>query len=285
MPAYSFSNSMTSPLVYVIFPEKKPQHGPDAYDWWRQEGRSLGMYIKILFADDIDCACFKRPNAVVMRHYSEEISQHFANVPIFSPWSAMAASRDKATTARILTDSGVNTPKTLSLTPCSTFASIVAEIGCPFVAKPRCGSQGRGVTLVANENDFQNILHTTKENFVAQQYISTSHGRDIRVWVIDNEVVGAVVRSNPNRLASNYSLGGSAKLLDGPNESVYSLALSAVKALGLFFAGVDILFGPDKTYTVCEVNGNAGFRTLSQCAPQNNIVRKLLEAVRQHIIE
>ena len=54
-----------------------------------------------------------------------------------------------------------------------------------------------------------------------------------------------------------------------PFITVFALAIAAVDALGLDFAGVDIMFGPDNIPIVCEVNSNPHFKSTLDCTGIN----------------
>ena len=76
---------------------------------------------------------------------------------------------------------------------------------------------------------------------VLQEFVATSNGRDIRVWVTGNEVAGHVLWYNHLSFKSNFAAG-------------------------------------DCGFKVCEVNGNAGFRTASADIPDalfRNLARVL----------
>ena len=55
--------------------------------------------------------------------------------------------------------------------------------------------------------------------------------------------------------------------------------------MGLEFAGVDLLFTPEGGFTVCEVNGNAGFRTLSAVDRHSPILRRLFEYITDRYVQ
>ena len=79
---------------------------------------------------------------------------------------------------------------------------------------------------------------------VLQEFVATSSGRDIRVWVTGDEVAGHVLRYNPSSFKSNFAAGGSFRQIPLPPAAA-SLAVAAARACGLFFAGVDLLFDDD----------------------------------------
>ncbi|MFD0392392.1 hypothetical protein ACFQ3Z_04585 [Streptomyces nogalater] len=91
--------------------------------------------------------------------------------------------------------------------------------------------------------------------------MATSHGRTLRVIVVDGEPVGAVLHtSRDGALAANIAKGGSATPCTGRHPRAEELAVRAAGVLGLDIAGVDLLFAARDTYTVCEVNAVPGWR-------------------------
>ena len=136
------------------------------------------------------------------------------------------------------------------------------QLGYPYVIKECLGSYGGQVYLANDPDAAKKILKKIEgKDCIAQEYIETSRGRDLRAYVVGEKVVASMERSNPDDFRSNITNGGSAKpyKISGRQEK---MAVAAVKGLGLDFAGVDILFGKDDEPILCEVNSNAQFRGL-----------------------
>jgi RimK family alpha-L-glutamate ligase len=93
-----------------------------------------------------------------------------------------------------------------------------------------------------------------------QEYIRSSHGRDVRVNVVGSKVVSAMLRYNENDFRSNISSGGSMRPIS-LTKAQEAVALQACQTIGLDFAGVDILFGEKDEPIVCEVNSNPHFES------------------------
>ena len=72
------------------------------------------------------------------------------------------------------------------------------------------------------------------------------------------------MRQNPNDFRSNISGGGTAEPYQ-PTPAQKRAAIAACKALGLEFAGVDVLFGRDGEPLICEVNSNPHFKSTFDC--------------------
>lgn len=274
-----------APEVWMIYPEYTRHRSDVAYSWFQEEGRHLRLVVKIRFFEDFEPkAAFgfegaeRWPDFVLVRGYDRPVSEFFEKqgIPVFNRADAMFASRDKWTTTERLEAAQLPTPRTLC-GPCSWEEA--SSLGIPFVFKHRTGSKGEEVFLVKTQEDFV-ALSEQASSYLCQAYVEHSKGRDVRVWVMGDRAVAAVLRYNESSFKSNFAQGGSALPFDlttQAGQAAASLAVAASQAVGLFFSGVDLLFMPDGSWTVCEVNGNAGFRTISSVSDYN-MPRKLLEA-------
>ena len=110
-----------------------------------------------------------------------------------------------------------------------------------------------------------------------QQFVSTSYGRDLRMNIVGNEVVCAMIRENQNDFRSNITIGGKAAN-HIPAETEKNIALRAAKALDMDFCAVDMLFGKDGNYYICEVNSNPHFKS-SYDATGVNLADKIFEYI------
>ena len=100
--------------------------------------------------------------------------------------------------------------------------------------------------------------------------------------MVGGQCVAAMRRRNERDFRANIQIGGSAHSYT-PTTGEIALARNACQALGLDFAGVDILrsrTGP----LICEVNSNAHFTALAALTHQDiagAIIRHIQEAVCQ----
>ena len=132
------------------------------------------------------------------------------------------------------------------------------EIGWPIVIKEAYGSFGEQVYLADNKEAATEIIKRIGyKDFLMQEFISSSKGRDIRINVVGDQVVASMLRENKDDFRSNISSGGNGTKYE-PDEEYKKLAVIASKALGLSFAGVDVMFGKDGPI-ICEVNSNPQF--------------------------
>lgn len=112
----------------------------------------------------------------------------------------------------------------------------------PFVAKPVGGHGGRGVSMIKNADELEAFLANTQGRAIMQP-VATEVGRDMRVYVIGGKPVAAMLRESKTDFRSNFSLGGSAKMVPiselGRDE--LDIVDGVCSKLPLHYAGVDIM--------------------------------------------
>ena len=136
--------------------------------------------------------------------------------------------------------------------------NVIKEIGFPIVVKEAYGSFGEQVYLANDIDSLSRIVDQIGyKDFLMQEFIASSKGKDIRINVVGNKAVVSMLRENDNDFRSNISSGGHGEKYE-PKPEYLDLAVKAAQALGLDFAGVDVLFGKDGPI-ICEVNSNPQF--------------------------
>ena len=156
--------------------------------------------------------------------------------------------------------------------------TIGKELGYPYVIKECLGSYGGQVYLAGSSDEAVRILKSIEgKDCIAQQFIESSRGRDIRAYVVGDRVVAAMERYNENDFRSNIANGGMAKTHAITPEQE-KMAVTAAKGLGLDFAGVDLLLDENNEPLLCEVNSNAQFAALLSTTGIN-----ICDALFEHI--
>lgn len=189
-------------------------------------------------------------------------------VPLINGAEAVEACADKLQTLQLLSASGLPIPKTILAKFPTDVDVIERELGFPVVVKKLRSTRGAGVVLCQDREQFDDLASLlgdvgAQTDFIFQQYIKSSHGRDVRLLVVGDKVVAAMERRSSNgNFKSNISLGGVGECIDPPEEMV-KLAVEAAKALRLEIAGIDVLYDEDG-YRICEANSSPGFEGLEK---------------------
>ncbi|MCM3710750.1 ATP-grasp domain-containing protein [Sporosarcina luteola] len=142
------------------------------------------------------------------------------------------------------------------------YEKVLEKLGLPMIIKEGHGSFGMKVYLIETEEDFYAKVDELRGvDYVFQQFIATSRGRDIRVNIVGGEVVAAMHRFSETDFRANITNGGVASVIELSKEQE-ELAIRAAEAVGAEFAGVDLLFGENEAPLVCEVNAAAHIRNI-----------------------
>ena len=110
---------------------------------------------------------------------------------------------------------------------------------------------------------------------LVQEFVKEAKGIDIRVFVVDGQIIGAMKRQGAEgEFRSNLHRGGSATSLELSAEEK-TTAIRSAKKLGLGVAGVDMLQS-NRGPLVMEVNSSPGLQGI-EGATGVDIAAKIIE--------
>ena len=207
---------------------------------------------------------------------------------VFNNAEAIETCDDKALTFLRLKNMDIKMPKTF-VAPMTfdkeykdyTFVlQVEASLGYPMVIKENKGSFGEQVYLVHNYYEaVERIKKIGHCDFLMQEFVESSKGRDVRIHVVGDKVVTAMERVNEDDFRANITNGGKMKAYE-PDKAQCEMAINVCKQLKLDFAGVDIMFGKKGEPILCEVNSNAHFKNIYDCTKVN-----VAEYIMDYILE
>ncbi len=134
-------------------------------------------------------------------------------------------------------------------------------IDYPFVAKPANGSGGRSVMKIENSTEMNRFLEQLDSSDFVVQQIAGTIGKDLRVYVLGNEIVAAVLRSSDADFRANYSLGGTFEKYE-LNESEKNTVQKIVSEFEFGLVGIDFLFDGGGKLVFNEIEDSVGCRML-----------------------
>lgn len=174
---------------------------------------------------------------------------------------ALVRSRDKLRSLQILSRAGLGLPKTIFTNYSRNVAEIINQAGgAPVVIKLLEGTQGIGVILAETHKAAESVIeafNNLQARVIVQEFIKEAKGADIRAFIVDGQVVGAMKRQGKEgEFRSNLHRGGSASVITLTDEEEIA-ALKATKAMGLGIAGVDMLQS-SRGPLILEVNSSPG---------------------------
>lgn len=201
--------------------------------------------------------------------YGSAIVRQFEVMGVISanPSQAITRSRDKLRCMQILSGAGLGMPITGFARRTHDVDDLIKMVGGPpLVIKLLEGTQGIGVVLAETKKAASSVIEAfygLGNNILIQEYIKESRGTDIRAFVVDGKVVGAMRRTaKEGEFRSNLHRGGTAEVIK-LNKAERDTAIRAAKELGLTVCGVDML-PSDRGPLVLEVNSSPGLEGIEK---------------------
>lgn len=198
---------------------------------------------------------------VIYRMDALRLLEH-AGVRVVNSAQAIEHGVDKYYTSARLWDAGIPTPRTVATERFDDALAAFEELGGDVVVKPLFGSEGRGIVRVSDVDTAYRVfraLELGRYIYYVQEYLS-HECRDIRVFVVGDRVVGAMMRRG-DHWKTNAAQGAKGEALE-PDDRLVELSLHTTRIVGAEHAGVDVLPLADGSYSVIEVNTIPGWRAL-----------------------
>ncbi|CQR48023.1 Ribosomal protein S6 modification protein [Paraliobacillus sp. PM-2] len=192
-------------------------------------------------------------------------------IPVFNSVQAIATCDNKVDMYPVLHQANIAIPKTV-IAPkifskanpiqLAHFHQLEKIFQYPFIIKEGYGSYGQQVYLIPNREELEvKISEIADRPFLFQEFIDSSYGRDLRIYVVGNEIVAGLARTAHDDFRANVSVGGTVKA-HLPTIKEQKIAIEAAKAVGADFAGVDLLYDEKEEPIVCEVNTSAHIKNI-----------------------
>jgi len=223
-------------------------------------------------------------------YYIKAVIRHFERmgVVVINSSESIDNVKDKLYSHQILAQSNLDIPKTLLLKHPIDVDFVQKHLGFPVIIKTISGSYGKGVFIADNKKQLRQLitmaeLTNSRYDIIMQELIKDSWGKDLRVLVVNNKVVGCMMRrATDDDFRANLNRGGEGFPYE-VNEQIEWLSSEASKSLGLDIAGVDLLFDGEG-YKICEVNSNPGFEG-TETFTKKNIAEEMVSFIKMKIGE
>lgn len=204
-------------------------------------------------------------------------------VPVYNDARAIERSVDKVMTSFLLMRAGVATPATRAVASRERALELIGEAtsaGRRLIVKPVFGSQGKGLQLAEPGAPPPELAD--ESIYYLQDFIDGEDGawRDWRLFVVGGRTIAAMERVGRNWI-NNVAQGSECRAAEA-DEEMQSLALAAVEAVGMAYAGVDLMRAAAGKWWVTEVNSIPAWKGLQSvsdvdvaAALVRNFIRRL----------
>lgn len=220
-------------------------------------------------------------------YYGTAVVRQFEMMNVFTTVESQALirSRDKLRSLQILAKAGLGLPKTVFTNYSKDVSEVIKHVGgAPLIIKLLEGTQGLGVVLAETKNAAESVIEAfngLQARVIVQEYIKEAKGADIRVFVVDGQVVGAMKRQGKEgEFRSNLHRGGSATVVELSDDEE-NAAIKAAKAMGLGVAGVDMLQS-ERGALILEVNSSPGLEGI-EAATGKDIAKTIIRYIERNV--
>jgi ribosomal protein S6--L-glutamate ligase len=219
--------------------------------------------------------------------YGAAVIRQFENMGVFSTLHSepLLKARDKLSCLQILAANGIGVPKSLVSNNYFSISEMVEEIGSlPAIIKMINGTHGMGVILAETKSNAESIMeafYKSREKVMVQEYIKEAKGADIRVFIVNREIVGVMKRqAQEGEFRSNLHRGGTSSVVSLSGHEA-EIALKCVDILGLKIAGVDMLRS-SRGPLILEVNASPGLEGIENTT-RKDIAGKIISYVEKNV--
>ncbi|MDD3631979.1 MAG: RimK family alpha-L-glutamate ligase [Atribacterota bacterium] len=278
---------------WILYRQRQSEISQDKYEMNRflEVAEQRGINLKILCPEQFDLLVNRDDNKsiIVDNHYTQlpqfllprqgagtpyfslAVIRHLERLGVntFNSSQSIEVVKDKLFTQQILAADNFPVPRTILARYPLNIQLIKETIGFPIVVKTISGSQGSGVFLCEKPGhleDLMQLLDTakTQSNFIVQEFIKTSKGHDVRVFIVGGRVIACMERiSRDGSFKANFSRGGEVRAFPVSREIEW-LSIECAKVLNLDIAGIDLLFDGE-SFKICEANSAPGFKGIESC--------------------
>lgn len=246
--------------------------------WFRnhiiEKSRSFGMKISLVFDEDLYNFPLENIDFSIVRLTNPSINKYLEenSIRCFNNYKTSLISNDKLKTYEFSKKNNIKTMKT----SCN-----VDDFSFPFVTKHRFGHGGNQVFLINNEKEKQYFLKNINDGSYIFQKLSTNPGYDLRVYVLGNTIIDAVLRSSKNDFRANYTLGGEISIVDEIDSYLYEDIYKITSSLSPDLIGIDFIKNKGR-YIFNEIEDVVGTRMLYKLR-EYDIVEKYLTYIYKKI--
>ncbi len=185
-------------------------------------------------------------------------------IPVYNDGHAIERSVDKGMTSFLLQQHAVSTPQTWVLRDRQQ-ALVIAEeqlkAGHQLISKPIFGSQGEGIRRIEKMTDLFWLTHSHGVYYLQRFVKCAGNGySDWRVFVVQGRVIACMRRRGIHWL-NNVARGATCEAMQ-IEPKMAEIAIKAVQALQMNYAGVDVICTSEDDYRVIEVNSIPAWKGL-----------------------
>lgn len=219
--------------------------------------------------------------------YGSALVRQFELMKVFTTAEsqALTCSRDRLRSLQMLSNAGMGLPKTTISNYSDCLTDVIKFVDeAPLIIKILQRKHGMGVVLAETNDAAISVIEAFKglnARLIVQKFIKEARGSDVRAFVVDGQVVGAMKRqAKEGEFRSNLNLGGTIHTIQLTDEEE-ATAIKAAKIMGLGICGVDMLQSFDGPL-ILKVTPSPGLEHI-ETITKNDIAAIIIKYIEKNV--
>lgn len=275
---------------WLIYSEKDAIKNTSYIEWFQLEATKQGLSLQLIIREQLtiginrnqpilyyDNKHIATPDFAVVRYIDPLLSRHLEKkgINVFNSSTISEIFNHKGYTHDAIIQTGVPMPDTYYYS--NGLLPHNPPLGFPFISKVVNGKGGKQVTLIHHIKEWNTYKLNCQSDVILQSTEDIQFGKDIRVFVIGKQIIGAVLRESETDFRANYTLGGTASMYTLTSDQ-RALIQKIIDGFHFDMVGIDFLLSTKGELLFNEIEDVVGSRTWSKVSNIN-----LLELYIKHI--
>lgn len=284
-------------IGWILYGRKEAEYNKHYITMYQEEGKKFDIAFEVIIVEELEFGIrnntwfleyqgenVKLPTFVISRAIYPILSRQLEcmKIPVFNGSEVARICNDKALTYQVVASLGIDI---IDTTFCKQgkLRDGLSRRNMKTVVKTVDGHGGQQVYLVDPSDSVQVdevVMDTCNHDTVLQPLVGTAH-KDLRVYVIGDTIIAAILRKAKEGFKSNFSLGGDVSVyeLNKEEREKVQLIIDLVKP---DMVGIDFIVGDNGELIFNEIEDVVGARMLYQCT-DINLVKLYIEHILDHL--
>lgn len=222
---------------WIIYNKEDAKRNERYIKWHIDKFKAEDIELELVFTDEINFEFL--PGFAIVRAIRPDITRKLekAGVKCFNNSFVSEICNDKAKSYMYVSENGVEV--------LPTYYSIDEIREFPVVIKPKNSHGGDRVKIAESHKELMSIMPLYEGNNYVMQAVANNPGKDVRVYVMGNKIIAAMLRKSEDDFRSNFCLGGSASVYNLNSEETDTVR-KVIELFDFDFVGIDFVFNNGK---------------------------------------
>lgn len=284
-------------IGWILYGRKEAEYNKHYITMYQEEGKKFDITFEVIIVEELEFGIrnntwyieyqeenVKLPKFVISRAIYPILSKQLEcmKIPVFNGSEVARICNDKALTYQAVASLGIDI---IDTTFCKQgkLRDGLSRRNTKTVVKTVDGHGGQQVYLVDPSDSLQVdevVMDTCHHDTVLQPLVGTAH-KDLRVYVIGDAIIAAILRKAKEGFKSNFSLGGDVSVYELNKEEREKVQL-IIELIKPDMVGIDFIVGDNGELIFNEIEDVVGARMLYQCT-DINLVKLYIEHILDHL--